>query len=199
MHANKPFLHTPYESGVSLREDIFHRQFIVNASGRMAYPEDDPIYGTYTCEEDITVCEASTISGAISLLLQVYHSDRWPIRDENVDYYDDELGHDCGPIDFYPHMVKIFDRHHRLVLGGNFKSQEDINWFCPVTDMLSIADIKAKQRKLSDQAAEESGWDNFETARSLWRERDYLSLHLVHNKYASLPEIKQFASHELNL
>ncbi|HAV1239741.1 TPA: hypothetical protein JGU28_004522 [Salmonella enterica] len=187
------FLHTPYEPGVSLREDIFNRQFSVEVTGRMTYPQDNPGYGTYDCEETLTACEAATISDAVARLLQLYESDSWPIRDANTGYDDD-----CGPVDFCPYMVKIFDRHHRLVMGGDFKSRKGINWFPPVTDGQAITELKIQQKRLLDQAAEESGWDNYETARSLWREADYLSLHLVHKKYASLPEAVQLTSHVLH-
>ncbi len=32
------FIHTPYESGVALREDVFHRQFTIRVTGMMEYP-----------------------------------------------------------------------------------------------------------------------------------------------------------------
>ncbi|MDN8554971.1 hypothetical protein [Citrobacter werkmanii] len=189
------FLPTTYEPGVSLRYDIFNRQFTVEVTGRMYYPEDDPVYGTYSCEETLTVCEAATINEAATRLLQLYESDNWPIRDENIDYYDANLGHDCGPVDFYPYTVKIVDRHGRLVLGGNFRSGNGINWFPPVIDSQAIAELEMQRERLLSQAAYEHGWDNYETARALWREADYLSLHFAHKKYTSLSEVENLISH----
>lgn len=191
------FLHTPYESGVSLREDIFNKQFTVNVTGIMIYPEYDPRYGIYEQEETLIVCESATVSNAAARLLQIYESAHWPIRDTETDYYAADLGHDCGPVEFYPHTVKILNRHHELVLGGDFSSPEGINWFPPVTNAPSLARLKTQQQELFSLASTESAWDNYETARSLRRDAELLSLYFAHKKYAYLPEIKYLISEAL--
>ncbi|MFG6076892.1 hypothetical protein [Erwinia sp. OPT-41] len=190
------FIHTPYQTGVALREDVFHRQFEIRVIGMTEYPEDDPIYGSYYREEILTVCESSTISGAVEKLARLYETDSWPIRDEDEDYYDSELGHDCGPLSFSPRFAEIYDRQSRRVLCGDFS--QGLIWFMPLTPPQDIATLQAKQCSLREEAAFESGWDNYSTARELRAQVTRLDMYLTDKRYACLPEVKNLATRRYN-
>ncbi|EXU77230.1 hypothetical protein BG55_01000 [Erwinia mallotivora] len=187
------FIHTPYESGVALREDVFHRQFTIRVTGMMEYPEDDPVYGTYDVRAVLDVCDSSTISGAVENLLCLHESDEWPIRDENEDYYDSELGHDCGPVSFTPKFAEIYDRRHRRVLCGDFSA--GLTWFTPVSSQEDVAALRTEQCVLRDDAAVEVSWDNYSTAERLRDRATRLSMHLTDLRYAALPEVVALATH----
>ncbi|WP_052118552.1 hypothetical protein [Erwinia oleae] len=186
------FIHTPYQNGVALREDLFHRQFEIRVTGMTEYPEDDPIYGTYYLEETLTVCEFSTISGAVEKLVLLYETDSWPIRDEGEDYYDSDLGHDCGPRSFSPRFAQVYDRQNRRVLCGDFS--RGLVWFKPLTTPQDIATLQAKQCSLREEAAFESGWDNYSTARDLRAQATRLEMYLTDKRYACLPEVQNLAT-----
>ncbi len=111
------FFHTPYEPGISLREDIFNRQFIAEVMGSVEYLEDDRNQGSFYRTESLQISGGATIAEIIDRLMVINRSDSWPIRDEEADYYDPELGHDCGPQSFYPGQIRILDRFGRLVIG----------------------------------------------------------------------------------
>lgn len=186
------FIRTPYQTGVALREDVFHRQFEVRVIGMTEYPEDDPIYGTYSCEEILTVCESSTISGAVGKLVHIYETDSWPIRDENEDYYDSDLGRDCGPLSFSPRFVAVYDCDNRRVLCGDFSYA--LVWFKPLMTPRDIATLQAKQCSLREEAAFESGWDNYDTARELRSQATRLDMYLADKRYACLEEVQNLAT-----
>lgn len=40
------FIASPYRQGISLREDVFRRQFRVECEGQLEYPQDERIWGT---------------------------------------------------------------------------------------------------------------------------------------------------------
>lgn len=186
------FIHTPYESGVALREDVFHRQFEIRVIGMTEYPEDDPIYGTYYREEILIVCESSTISGAVKKLARLLETCEWPVRDEDDDYYDSDLGRDCGPLSFSPRFAEVYDRNNRRVLCGDFSN--GLTWFRPLTTQQDIATLRAKQRSLCEEAAFEAGWDNYSTARDLRAQATRLEMYLTDKRYACLPEVQNLAT-----
>lgn len=162
-------------------------EFVIHVTGRMAYPEDDPVYGTYERTETLALCHCTTIDGAVEQLKQFYNENTWPIRDEDHDYYDPELGHDCGPVSFCPWFARVADRAGNTVVGGEFN--KGIVWYRPIVDPLEVEEIKRQQKQLNEQGGLESGWDNFSTARSLWRKADQLALHLIHMDYLTHPDV----------
>ncbi|ECA1950203.1 hypothetical protein EJH27_01885 [Salmonella enterica subsp. enterica serovar Virchow] len=186
------FIHTPYQAGVALREDVFHRQFEVRVTGMTEYPEDDPVYGTYELEEILTVCASSTISGAVEQLSHLCESGDWPVRDDEEEYFDSDLGHDCGPLSFSPRFAEIVDRNNRRVLCGDFSC--GLTWFKPLTSLQDIATLQAKQCSLRREAAYESGWDNYSTARDLRSQARRLDMYLTDRRYACLPEVQNIAT-----
>ena len=195
-HLNSQFIHTPYEAGVSLRADVYARQFSAVVSGTTTYPEDDSHYGTYAREESFGVCCGAAISDVISVLSDITQRDAWPFRDEDKDYYDPELGHDCGPISFRAHSVSISDRFGRKVLGGRILNGRII-WVIPVKDNVEASRLRQHYFALCNQASAENGWDNFSTAKNLWREADQLLLADVAPFWRQHPEVLTFLEHEL--
>ncbi|ENP1270513.1 hypothetical protein ACC622_001711 [Salmonella enterica] len=190
------FIHTPYRSGVALREDIFHRQFQVWVTGMTEYPEDDPVYGTYEREETLTVCTSSTITGAVQKLLCLSETNNWPVRDDEGDYYDFESGHDCGPLSFSPRFAVIVDRDNCRALCGEFT--DGLTWFSPLTSSQDVAMLKAQQNALYEDASYEAAQDNYSTARRLRTRAKRLGLFLVDKHYQGLSEVQNLATHCYN-
>ncbi|MDC9612890.1 hypothetical protein PSI19_03130 [Xenorhabdus khoisanae] len=182
------FLHTPYEPGVSLRWDIHHSQFKVEVMGMLEYPEDDPMYGTYQTEGTLSICETPTLTDAVNKLKVMYQEDNWPFRDEEKDYYDPDFGRDMGPRSFSPRTVIIYDRYNRKVLGGEL-SRGSVTWARPIKQEAEFISLDAKCKSLQEKGSYEHGWDNYDTARSLWYQADLLLLHVVDSKYLLHDEI----------
>lgn len=195
-HLNPQFIHTPYEPGVSLRADVYARQFSVVVSGTTVYPEDDLNYGTYTREESFNVCRAGTLRDVISDVSDINQRITWPFRDDDKDYYDPELGHDCGPISFWAHSVSISDRFGRKVFGGCIRSGRII-WVTPVKDNVEASRLHEHCDALCTQASLESSWDNFSTAKDLRREADQLLLADVAPFWRQHPEVLAFLEPEV--
>lgn len=187
-HLNPQFIHTPYEFGVSLRADVYSRQFSVVVSGTTTYPEDDLNCGTYTREETFSVCTGATLHDVISQVTDISQRAAWAFREEDKDYYDAELGHDCGPVSFFAHSVCISDRHGRKVLGGLIRSGE-VFWVTPVKDNAAAAKLHQFCDALHADAALESGWDNISTAKTLRREASQLLLADVAPFWRQHPEV----------
>lgn len=187
------FIHTPYESGVSLRADVYARQFSVIVLGTTEYPEDDPTYGTYTRDESFSVCIGATLTDVINETNDINHCDAWSFRDDDKDYYDSDLGHDCGPISFSAHFVVIYDRYHRKVIGGRV-SQKGILWTEPVKSEIEAIALRQRRDELYSEAAFEAGWDNFSTARNLRREATALLLADVASCWRGHPEVLMIAA-----
>ncbi|MBD1226026.1 hypothetical protein [Xenorhabdus griffiniae] len=183
---SKKFLRTPYEPGVSLRWDIYHRQFRVEVTGMFEYPEDDSIYGTYKNKGTLIICETSTFTDAVNKLKIMYKANSWPFRDKDEDYYyDPDLGRDMGPINFYPMTVIIYDRHNRKVLGGELLNG-GITWAHPITNETELYKM---HKKFWDEGSGEHRWNDYETARQMWHKAGLLLLHVVDSKYQLHDEI----------
>ncbi|WJV63466.1 hypothetical protein PCO86_05310 [Pectobacteriaceae bacterium CE70] len=195
-HLNLQFIHTPYEFGVSLRADVYARQFSVVVSGTTTYPEDDLNCGTYTREETFSVCTGAELNDVISQVIEINQRRAWAFRNEDKDYYDAELGHDCGPVSFLAQSVCISDRLGRKVLGGCTRHGE-IFWITPVKDNAEAAKLHQHCDALHAEAALESGWDNFSTAKALRREARQLLLADVAPFWRQHPEVLALMEPEL--
>ncbi|PHM27826.1 hypothetical protein [Xenorhabdus innexi] len=178
-----PFLHTPYEPGVSLRLDVFQRQITVLVSGDAEYPDDDPNYGTYYSEKTLFVCSAPMLTDAVQQLKSTIDKNSWVFRDEGVDYYDPDFGRDMGPMSFIPRAVMIYDRYHRRLLGGRIASASGITWARPVTRKDELIALEKERERLNDKGSYESCWDNYSTAKYLWEKASLLSLHVIESNY----------------
>ncbi|MBA5206051.1 hypothetical protein F9U39_19880 [Pectobacterium versatile] len=187
------FFHTPYEPGISLREDIFNRQFIAEVMGSVEYLEDDRNYGSFYRTESLQISGGATIAEIIDRLMVINRSDSWPIRDEEADYYDPELGHDCGPQSFYPGQIRILDRFGRLVIGGVFAG-EGILWTPPVSSDAEANQLYSQCEELRKEAAIEASWDNYSTAERMRDKANTLLLADVDRHWRQYPEVLALAS-----
>ncbi|ORM71086.1 hypothetical protein [Pantoea rwandensis] len=143
------------------------KPFSVDVEGRTEYPEDDPVYGTFWRDSVMHLGRALTLAEAMEIAAAAWLEDEWDPRQEDRDYYDSDFGRDMGPVSFSPRMFIIHDSERRRVLTGDARA---MSWYAHVTDPAEVDRIAAEQQALREEAAMESGWDNFETARQL-RER----------------------------
>ncbi|WP_273759593.1 hypothetical protein [Pantoea ananatis] len=151
------------------------RPFGLTVSGRMEFPEEDGNSGTYWCDMEISLGRADTLPEAMELLVKTSLSGDWL------------EGQYCA-LGFEPHIATITDIAHRVVLRGNARTLE---WAVPETDPAALERIAAQKQALRKQAAYESGWDNYETARQLRQEADLLNLTSVHAVWLNDPHVTE--------
>ncbi|GKW25791.1 hypothetical protein PEC311524_33850 [Pectobacterium carotovorum subsp. carotovorum] len=187
------FFHTPYEPGISLREDIFNRQFTADVMGSVEYLEDDRNYGSFYRTESLQISGGATIAEIIDRLTVIYRDDSWPFRDEDADYYDPDLGHDSGPQSFYPSQIRILDRFGKLVLGGVFAG-DGIQWTKPVSSDVEAKQLYSQCEELRKEAAIEASWDNYSTAERMREQANRLSLADADRRWRQHPEVLALVS-----
>ncbi|QGY32550.1 hypothetical protein [Pantoea cypripedii] len=162
------------------------RPFQIEVDGRMEYLEDDLWYGTFFRDSAITLGGADSIPEAMNRLRAIKARGNWPIREEGKDFFDPDLGIDAGPVSFQPHLAIIRDVAGRIVIRGNVRH---LTWYKPATDPNEIAMIQIQQQALYEEAAFESGWDNYETARMLLETSDEVGARLVDEVWRGHPEV----------
>ncbi|GKW07673.1 hypothetical protein [Pectobacterium carotovorum] len=189
------FFHTPYEPGISLREDIFNRQFTADVMGSVEYLDDYWSYGSgsFYRNELLQISGGSTIAEIIDRLTVIYRDDSWPFRDEDADYYDPDLGHDCGPQSFSPRQVRILDRFGKLVLGGVFAG-DNIQWTRPVSSDVEAKKLYSQSEELREDAAIEASWDNYSTAERMREQANRLLLADADRRWRQHPEVLALVS-----
>ncbi|WP_208717869.1 hypothetical protein [Pantoea cypripedii] len=96
------------------------------------------------------------------------------------------MGIDAGPVSFQPHLAIIRDVAGRIVIRGNVRH---LTWYKPATDPNEIAMIQIQQQALYEEAAFESGWDNYETARMLLETSDEVGARLIDEVWIGHPEV----------
>lgn len=167
-----PFVATPYQSGVYIRQDVFMNQFILTCMGELEYPQDDPQYGTYKMDGYVVLGSFGLIEDAISMAQTRISEDPFPVSAES-----DALA-------FYPEQIYINfkSRNGKLVLSGTVRNQQ-INWCYPSVSSSEEADLEIRIADLYSRASFESGWDNYETARALRRRAAVLEGHLVNPQW----------------
>ncbi|MDI3366254.1 hypothetical protein [Pantoea sp. V108_6] len=151
------------------------RPFGLTVSGRMELPDDDFYPGTYWCDAEVSLGRADSLPEAMELLVKASLSGDWK-QDEQ------------GGYGFEPHIATITDIARRVVLCGNARTLE---WAVPETDPAAFERIAAQKQALREQAAYESGWDNFETARQLRQEADMLDVSSVHTVWQNHPHVAE--------
>ena len=161
-----PFVATPYQQGVFIRQDVFRRQFRVFCAGIVEYPEDDPTDGPYTTGDFRDLGTAGLIIEAMSLAQQA------------VVLPGSLFSPGSNVLIFRPEQFTIQDRFKRLVLSGTVRGQS-ISW-CPPVASDKEAELAQRIAHLYSEAAIESGWDNYETARGLRQAAAQLKGQLVH-------------------
>lgn len=162
------------------------KPFSVMVEGRTEYPEDDPIYGTYWQDGTISLGRAWTIAEAMDLAASAWLRDEWDPREKGEDFYDSDFGRDMGPLRFYPQTFIICDENYRRVLMGEV---DRMIWHAHVTDPAELARINAEMEALYAEAAQESGWDNYETARQLRGKARKSGASIVDSAWMGHPEV----------
>lgn len=162
------------------------KPFSVDVEGRTEYPEDDPVYGTFWRDSVMHLGRAWTVAEVMEIAAAAWLEDEWAPRQEDRDYYDSDFGRDMGPVSFSPRMFIIQDNERRRVLTGDARA---MSWYAHVTDPAELARIAAEQQSLREEAAIESGWDNFETARQLRVQADNLGAPVVDAFWLGHPDV----------
>lgn len=162
------------------------KPFSVDVEGRKEYPEDDPIYGTYWQDGVTHLGRAWSVAEAMEIAAAAWLKDDWDPREAGEDYHDSDFGRDMGPISFSPRMFIIQDNERRRILTGDARA---MTWYAHVTDPAEIARITEEQQALRQDAAMESGWDNFETARQLSVQADKLGASVVDAYWRDHPDV----------
>ncbi|MFN1149597.1 hypothetical protein [Serratia liquefaciens] len=163
------------------------KPFRLFAEGATEYREDDWRFGSYYRDETTHVCCVNSIQEAVAAAKTACTTGEWNIRDAEHDYYDEDLGHDCGPISFTARTVTIKDREGLKVLAGEVLGG-DVYWKAPATDE-QIEDIREQIKALQDEACTERHWDNRHSAQTLERRCEFLDTQITHEKYRSNAEV----------
>lgn len=161
------FVVSPYHPGISIREDVFRRQFHVQCDGRFEYPEDERIWGTYHIDSSLKLGERGLIEEAMAL------------AETCVKQHSFDLSGREDLISFSPELVIIHDDYGRYVLVGQVHAA-DIRWCPPVSSAAEAREVSSQVAEINREASFERGWDNFETARQLNRAARVLEGRLVH-------------------
>jgi hypothetical protein len=148
------FVANPYQDGAYTRNEVFWRQFNITCEGKIEYPEDDPVYGTYWAPRTLGLGR----HGLIECAMRAARS-RMSQRDFG-------LASQCHALSFSPELVFIRDCQRRLVLAGQAWAG-GVRWCMPVASDDEAAGILKQAGELRREASCEASWDNFETAKRL--------------------------------
>ncbi|MDT0177862.1 hypothetical protein Q9R34_17690 [Enterobacter sp. BRE11] len=162
------------------------KPFNVIAYGQMEYPEDDPVYGTYWREGNIHLGRAWTVAEAMQIAAAAWLEDEWEPREPGESYWDSDFGRDMGPVSFSPRTIIISDEKNRKVLTANAVSLE---WNAHVTCQEEISRLAAERDALLREAALESSWDNFSTAKQLRAKAEATQAGVVDSAWQGHPDV----------
>lgn len=138
----------------------------ITCLGEVRYPEDDPVYGSYTVVQTVELGQCDSLAEAIASVERFAGQDRFETGD------DDAMG-------FEPRLFVIIDSEQCQVLAGE-PWRRGIRWCDPVASDGEARLVVAKASKLRGEAAFEAGWDNHSTARDLRFRASVLEGRLVH-------------------
>ncbi len=175
------FISSPYEKGVSIREDIFNKQFKVLVRGLATFPKD-AIFENNQRDFSFYVLTAPTITDAVNLVNKVHSENSWPYQDEEV------LG-DTDVMGFLAQYVQITDRNGKAVLGGPVSNQ--IRWCEPLKTTTEVEELISLVKRTNYNARDEHNAGNLSKADELWLSADILALAIVDPIYRSHPEVEQ--------
>lgn len=140
-------------------------QFSVCCKGQAKYPEDDPIYGTFSMENVVDLGAFDSLDQAIAVI------EVRTARDDIEAASEDAMS-------FSPRLFKISDDNGRLVLAGEVHG-DTVSWCIPVVSDEEEEQLSAKIEALHAEASFELGWDNFSTAKRLRFQASVLEGRLV--------------------
>ncbi|MDQ9128495.1 hypothetical protein RDT67_18930 [Serratia fonticola] len=175
------FIPSPYEKGVSIREDIFNKQFKVLVRGLATFP-NDAVFERNQIEISFYVLTASTITDAVNQVNKVHSENAWQYKDADV------LG-DTTVLDYLAQYVQITDRNGRAVLGGAIGTK--IEWYEPIKTKGDIEDLITKVKRTNYSARDELNAGNLSKADELWLIAEVMTLEIVAPIYREHPEVVQ--------
>lgn len=175
------FIPSPYEKGVSIREDIFNKQFKVRVRGVATFP-NDAVFEQNQIEISFYVLTASTITHAVNQVNKVHSENAWKYKDADV------LG-DTTVLEYLAQYIHITDRNGRSVLGGAIGTK--IEWCEPIKTKGEIEDLITKVKRTNYSARDELNAGNLSKADELWLNADILALAIVDPIYRIHPEVEQ--------
>ncbi|HDT5996665.1 TPA: hypothetical protein QHB96_005480 [Citrobacter freundii] len=190
------FVASPYEPGVSVREDISNNLFKIIAHGRMAYKEPDSRLDYYYLDESLVITGISDITSAVLLADHLYKNNAWGYRNPDIDYSCDFFdGEDAGPQSFNFQYLEILDRYGKRVMSAShcFKKTGLLWETCIVSEASKNAALD-QMRVLALQASEERRGDNYDSARWLDMKAEKLQSRFVtsrYNRQAILDELEK--------
>ncbi|WP_410737714.1 hypothetical protein [Citrobacter freundii] len=190
------FVASPYEPGVSVREDISNNLFKIIAHGRMAYKESDSRLDYYYLDESLVITGISDITSAVLLADHLYKNNAWGYRNPDIDYSCDFFdGEDAGPQSFNFQYLEILDRYGKRVMSAShcFKKAGLLWETCIVSEASKNAALD-QMRVLALQASEERRGDNYDSARWLDMKAEKLQSRFVtsrYNRQAILDELEK--------
>ncbi|VAK79601.1 Uncharacterised protein [Enterobacter cloacae] len=190
------FIPSPYEPGVSLREDKACNLFKIVAYGRMAYLEEERMYGYYYLDGQVEVTGIFDITSAVLLADHLYKNNSWEYRNPDVDYscefFDNEDG---GPQSFNFQYLEILDRHGKRVMSASHCwKKAGLKWETCIVSEARKNTALDEMKALANQSSEERRGDNYDSARWLDLESEKILSRFVtsrYNRQAILEELEQ--------
>ncbi|WP_226092976.1 hypothetical protein LF929_016170 [Dickeya oryzae] len=167
---NTVFLHTPYEPGVALRQDVFNKQFVAVVSGQIEYRVNNEEFA-----DDLVFRDASfRVTGATIT----------EVVDRVTSEVNDRLENTNK---FHPKYIQIHDRFDRLVLCAVYTN--GIRWTKPVQSDAESADLRAKCDEIDREAELEASDDYSYVAERLWESVRVMLLADVDRRWRQHPEV----------
>ncbi|EOR7868478.1 hypothetical protein FYL99_RS26210 [Escherichia coli] len=181
------FIRSPYEPGVSVREDIACNLLKIVAYGRMAYNElgcgiDEYVY----MDGQLDITGISDITSAVLLADHLYRNNAWVYRKPDIDYscesFDSEDG---GPQSFNFQYLEILDRYGKRVMSASHcYKKAGLQWQICIVSAASRNWAIEQMKVLAQQASEERRGDNYDSARCLDHISEKLLARVVTSRYS---------------
>ncbi|MGV6876578.1 hypothetical protein ACUSIJ_28410 [Pseudochelatococcus sp. B33] len=138
----------------------------ITCLGEIEYPEDDPIYGSYTMVHTVDLDHCDSLDEAMACVERIARQDRIDTGDGDA-------------LDFQPRLFVVVDGEQCQVLAGE-PWHRGIRWCDPVASDGEACHVVEKASKLRGEASFEASWDNYCTARELRFRASVLEGRLVH-------------------
>ncbi|MCI3125914.1 hypothetical protein ABOD06_24650 [Escherichia coli] len=193
------FIATPYEPGVSVREDIASNLFKIVVYGRTGYKEPDSRFDCYYLDTSLDITGISDITSAVLLADHLYRNNAWEYRNPDIDYSDEFFdGEDAGPQSFNFQYLEILDRYGKRVMSASYCFKKaGLQWETCIVSEASKNFALSQMKVLAHQASEERRGDNYDSARWLDLIGEKLLSRVVtsrYNRQVIIDELEQSSS-----
>ena len=193
------FIASPYEPGVSVREDIASNLFKIVAYGRTSYKEPDSRLDYYYLDTSLDVTGISDITSAVLLADHLYRNNAWKYRNPEIDYSDEFFdGEDAGPQSFNFQFLEILDRYGKRVMSASHcYKKAGLQWQPCIVSEASKNFALEQMKLLARQASEERRGDNYDSARwfdLIYNKRLSRVVTSSYNRQAIIDELERSSS-----